>query len=104
APAGGAVLRLGAAARWFALGDGRRVDLQRRAALRRILEALAHRHATHPDLALDHDALLGHGWPGERLLPEAAGTRLRVAIATLRRLGLRDVILTRDDGYLLDAS
>jgi hypothetical protein len=36
------------------------------------------------------------------VLFEAAQTRVRVAIATLRKLGLRGVLLTRDDGYLLD--
>jgi tetratricopeptide (TPR) repeat protein len=101
APAGD--LRIGPGAAWFARGDGGgRVDLRRRGALRRILAALVQQHDARVDVALDHDALMGHGWPGERLLPEAAGTRLRVAIATLRRLGLREIIVTRDDGYLLD--
>ena len=48
------------------------------------------------------DALVAIGWPGERVLVEAAATRVRVAIATLRRHGLRQVLLTRDDGYLID--
>jgi hypothetical protein len=53
-------------------------------------------------VALPRDALLEAGWPGERVLAEAGATRVRVAIATLRSLGLGDVLQTRDDGYLLD--
>ena len=39
---------------------------------------------------------------GRAAPPEAASKRLRVAIATLRSLGMREALLTRDDGYLLD--
>ena len=35
--------------------------------------------------------------------PEAAAHRVRVAISTLRKVGLSRWLLTRDDGYLLDA-
>jgi hypothetical protein len=48
------------------------------------------------------DALLAAGWPGERILPDAATNRLYVAIATLRKLGLRDVLVRFDEGYRLD--
>jgi predicted ATPase len=86
---------------WFEAGGGR-VDLSRRGPLRRVLSALAEHHVVHPDEAVSQDALLAQGWPGERVQTEAGGTRLRVAIASLRRMGLRDAILTRDEGYLLD--
>jgi tetratricopeptide (TPR) repeat protein len=89
---------------WFGMNEQTKVDLLRRGSLRRILAALVQAHRAHPGTGVDQQALLAHGWPGERLLTEAASTRLRVAIATLRRLGLRDVLLTRDDGYLLDPS
>ena len=46
--------------------------------------------------------LVSVGWPDERLTREAAANRLYVAIATLRRLGLRDILQSRDDGWLLD--
>jgi len=103
-------LRVGAGGAWFELGVSRRpsspsaarVDLMRRGAIRRILWGLAQHRAASPGSALAQAALLAHGWPGERLRTEAASTRLRVAIATLRGLGLREVLLTRDDGYLLD--
>jgi len=70
--------------------------------MKRILAALVDARAASAGVALDRDALLARGWPDERLHPDAASKRLRVAVATLRSLGLRDVLLTRDDGYLLD--
>ena len=87
---------------WFELGKGARVDLGRRGALRRILGALADQRVASPGQGLPIGVLVERGWPGERVLVEAAATRVRVAVATLRRLGLRNAILTRDDGYLLD--
>lgn len=92
-------LEIGPEGLWFQLPGQARVDLGRRGALRRILLALAERRAQG---ALGSEAILGAGWPGESVLPDAAGKRVRVAIATLRRLGLEQLILTRDDGYVLD--
>ncbi len=102
APSGAVTLRVARGGLWFAVADAERVDLGRRGALRRLLVALCERHATHPDVGAPVDTLVAIGWPGERVLVEAAATRVRVAIATLRRHGLRQVLLTRDDGYLID--
>lgn len=85
---------------WFSVDDGARVDLSRRGALRKILVALCERRAREGSGA-SVEALAEAGWPGERMLVEAAATRVRVAIATLRRLGLRSALVTRDDGYHL---
>src|SRR5262249_44994451 len=87
---------------WFVAGDAKRVDLSRRGSLKRIFAALLHAQVRTPDVAVGHQTLLGHGWPNERLIADAASKRLRVAIAPLRSLGLRSLLLTRDDGYLLD--
>jgi predicted ATPase len=81
---------------WFKQGE-KRVDLGRRGSLRRILAALV----VAPKTGASRDLLLAEGWPGERLLHDAASKRLRVAVATLRSLGLREAILTREDGYAL---
>jgi len=95
-------LRIAADAAWFELAGGTRVDLGRRGALRKILGALAEQRIAAAGQGLATATLAERGWPGERVLVEAAATRVRVAVATLRRLGLRNTILTRDDGYLLD--
>jgi len=93
------ILRLDRGGAWFAVDGGPRVDLRRRGALRRILAALA----TRRDQGIKQAELAEIGWPGERVLVDAASTRVRVAIATLRQLGLRSLLITRDDGYALDA-
>jgi len=93
------VLRVERQGRWFEI-DGARVDLGRRGALRRILVALA----TRRDRGLKQSELVEAGWPGERVLVDAAATRVRVAIATLRQLGLRALLVTRDDGYVLEGA
>jgi hypothetical protein len=96
------VLRVGPDLLWFVV-DAHQHDLARKGAMRRILQALVSSHCLNPGVALTADALITVGWPGERVLPEAASTRLRTAISALRKLGLRDIIQTRDDGYVIAA-
>lgn len=96
------VLRLGPDALWFAVDDYAPVDLARRGPMRRMLAALVDARQSRPGRTLDRDALFGAGWPDERVQIEAAATRVRVAVATLRKLGLRELLVTRDDGYLID--
>jgi tetratricopeptide (TPR) repeat protein len=96
-------LRVGPDVMWFVV-DTQQEDLARKGAMRRILQALVTAHTANPGIALSADALVAAGWPGERVLPEAASTRLRTAISALRKLGLRDIIQTRDDGYILAAT
>lgn len=88
--------------RGFARPDGETVDLARRKALRRILAALAVQRRDAPGQALSMDALFDAGWPGETLGPEHAANRVYNAISALRSFGLKDVLVRRDDGYLLD--
>jgi predicted ATPase len=78
------------------------VDLSRRAPLRRILERLAQSRRAEPGEAVAVDEILAAGWPGEKIQAEAALNRLHVALATLRKLGLREVLITADGGYMLD--
>lgn len=87
--------------RTYVSPEGTTIDLMRRGSLYRILEALLDRRENSPDRGLSVDELFTAGWPGERVLAAAAQTRVRVAVATLRKLGLRDVLVTRDDGYLV---
>lgn len=94
-------------ARHFSV-EGSRVDLTRRGSLRRILAALVEAKQQSPDpqapRALNARELIRVGWPGEVVREDAASNRLRVAITTLRKLGLADVLVTRDDGYVLHAT
>jgi hypothetical protein len=95
-------LRVAADGRWFVRAPDRYVDLTRRGALSRILARLVATHRAAPSRALALDDVFEVGWPGERTVADAAATRVYNAIQRLRRLGLERILLTRDDGYLLD--
>ncbi|MBX7191286.1 MAG: FHA domain-containing protein [Sandaracinaceae bacterium] len=84
---------------WFATGEDEPVDLRTRFALSRILRALVSSHLSTPDATVSLDTLMAAGWPGEKLLADSGPNRVYVAIATLRRVGLRDVIERREGGY-----
>ncbi len=97
-----AVLQLGPEGRWFALG-AERVDLSRRRALRLVLLALVDQRQSAPGVGIDGHRLFEAGWPGDRANVEAALNRVKTAVHQLRTLGLRKVLQTRDDGYVLDS-
>ena len=81
--------------------DGKELDLSRRRAPRLLLARLLEQRDQHPGEALAWGALLEAGWPGERMHPESGRTRVHVAIYTLRKMGLADVVVRHDDGYLI---
>jgi hypothetical protein len=86
---------------WFQLPDGPVVSVERWRPLQRLLSRLARERQQRPGQPLTVDTLIVAGWPGERMLPRAGATRVYTAIASLRRLGLRDVLLSVEHGYLL---
>jgi len=95
-------LLIGNDGRWFRAPGGEPIDIATRGPLRRIVAALSEARIKTPPIALDVAELLERGWPGERVIPEAAKNRVYVAVATLRKLGLKEVLLRRDDGYVFD--
>jgi hypothetical protein len=100
---GARTLVVGRDARWFRLPTGQRLELPRQRALRLILVALVRERLAHPGAALPCESLLALGWPGERVTPASGSVRVRVAVSKLRALGLRELIASRDDGYLVRA-
>lgn len=88
--------------RWFQVPAGPRVSCAKRQAMRSILVRLAQHRIDAPGKALTADDLLEAGWKGEKMIPSAAKNRLYVTIATLRKIGLKDLLRGGDDGYLLD--
>ncbi len=88
---------IGARGTSFQLGD-LRVDLSRRKPVARILWALTQSSLDGQGLATPE--LIAAGWPGEKLVRNAGRIRLRVAIATLRSMGLSRIVTTRT-GYRL---
>lgn len=93
---------IGPDARWVMLPNGARVELARRGPPRRVLLALAEARVRRPGSALTAAALVEAGWPGERMRHASALTRLYTTIRRLRRMGLAELLATREDGYLLD--
>ncbi len=89
-------------ASFFVTPEEDRVDLSRRHVQRRLLEALLTQRLSAPGAALGLEALLRHGWPGQRVLRDAARNRLHVALSGLRKAGLEPLLLKESDGYLLD--
>lgn len=96
-----ATLRVAPDASWFAVDDAAPTSLARRAPLRRVLLALVENARTTPTRALPVGALFLAGWPGERIRADSSAGRVYVALSTLRRLGLADVIERFEDGYRL---
>lgn len=86
---------------WFELGE-ERVDLRRRSSIRRILDYLAQRRLEAPGAGADPRELFKIGWPKTKVGIETELKRVYIAIWTLRNLGLADVLLNQEDGYLLD--
>lgn len=95
-------LGVAASGRRFHTPAGKDVDLTTRRAMRLLLKALADHRDDAPNCALTLQQLVDAGWPGERTMPEAAAGRVYTSVATLRRMGLRKLLIRRDDGYLLD--
>ena len=87
---------------WFEPPHGARIELGRKQALRRLLVRLAQEREQGSTAPLAPGTLIAAGWPGERIQKHAARNRLRVALHTLRRLGLDTLLTTHADGYHLD--
>ncbi|APR86166.1 protein kinase/ LuxR family transcriptional regulator [Minicystis rosea] len=96
------MLVVGPEARWFRVQDGDPVRLLKARAARLVLFRLVRRRLEAPGRALTLEALFEAGWPGERIPRPAASNRVHVTLTKLRRLGLAGLLLSRDDGFLLD--
>lgn len=94
---------IGAEGRWFRVREQEVVSLERRRSLAKLLFALARKRVSEPDVAMSWQELQAAVWPGEQLLEGTGAHRVRVAISSLRKLGLSVVLQTRGDGYLLVA-
>jgi hypothetical protein len=89
-------------AEWFQVAGGAPVILETRVPLRRLLIALAEMKQRSPSAVLPVTAAFEAGWPGERANPTAAAMRVYTAVHSLRRLGLRGLLVRRRRGYVLD--
>jgi hypothetical protein len=97
-------LAIGPDAAWVRTPSGDTYDLKGRGALRRLLLRLARHWREARGERIDASVLLEAGWPGERPIREAGLNRVYVALSTLRKMGLREVIDRDDRGYRIDPS
>src|SRR5512140_2772821 len=95
-------LRLAPAARWICPPGGVFQDLRERHAVRRLLHKLVDHQRDAPGRGLCLAELREAGWPGERMLPDAAANRIYVAMTQLRKLGLKAWLKRSEEGYFLD--
>jgi hypothetical protein len=95
-------LVIAAGAEWFKLAGQSLVTLETRIPLRRLLLALGELKMRNPNGVLPVTAAFEAGWPGERATPAAAAMRVYTAVHTLRRMGLKGLLVRRRRGYVLD--
>jgi hypothetical protein len=93
--------RIGAGGRFFQPPGGAVVSLDSRPTLARILDVLVARRLASTEVVTTAE-LLAAGWMGERMVRAAAANRLRVAMSTLRKLGLEPILIREAAGYRLD--
>jgi hypothetical protein len=89
-------------ASWFRPPRASRVDIAGRKALRGVLHELAGARLRGPGRPTTIEDLLLAGWPGEKVIKRSGCNRVYVAIATLRQLGLGELLRKHATGYLLD--
>lgn len=95
-------ITIGPDGRWFRPAGGTRVDLSRRRSMRLILLALVEARTCRPGQPSSLEQMIEAGWPGERIASRSGINRAYVALSWLRKIGLQGVLLTRDNGYLID--
>src|SRR5690606_13677468 len=94
-PAQAVCPRVAAGAEWLHLDARPLVVLATRLPLRRLLLALARMKVSSPSTVPPVTAAFEAGWPGERATATAAAMRVYTAVHSLRRLGIRGVLVRR---------
>lgn len=89
-------------ARWVRAPGGAWQDMRERHAARRILARLITQAREAPGRGVPATELQEVGWPGERILPDAALNRIYVTMNQLRKLGLKPHLTKNTEGYALD--
>jgi predicted ATPase len=87
---------------WVRDPSGEQHELASRPLIQRLLRFLLDRRERAPGRGASVKEMLSAGWPGEKVTAEAGSSRVYVAIGTLKKLGLEDVIRGGRGGYFLD--
>jgi predicted ATPase len=95
-------LRVGEGSAWFALDDQEPIELSRRRIVRSLFSALLKARLEEPTRPVSVQQLVDAAWPGQKFIADSGANRVYVAIASLRSLGLGEILQTRTGGYLFD--
>ncbi|MEZ4224585.1 MAG: AAA family ATPase [Polyangiaceae bacterium] len=87
---------------WFRTPGGETVDLAHRGAPRALLARLLAARLEGGDGWVGAQDLVAAAWPGERITKDAASLRLRVALSSLRKLGLGAHLQRRAGKYRIN--
>ncbi len=87
--------------RWFRTPGGKLVSVESRPTLHSILKLFVERRVTHPGQPTPVRDVFELVWVGQRIDPNSARSRVYSSLWLLRDLGLRDVIVKREGGYML---
>lgn len=99
---GVAGLEVGTDSDWFRVPGGPPVSLAQHASGRLLLSALVDLRLRNPEAVMTPEDLFTAGWPGVTIDPRSAKNRLHVALAKLRKLGLKPYLNRASGGYRLD--
>lgn len=77
-------------------------DLERRSLLWRLIEVLSEQRLAQPGVPLPLGELLSALWPGEVMVQKSGRARLYTAVAQLRKMGFREVLVSNREGYYFD--
>jgi hypothetical protein len=87
---------------WLVAG-GARADFSDSPTLAAVLRVLINGHLAGRRFVPTAD-IAAEAWQGERILPRAASNRIYVAVNSLRRVGLRGIIVRGEGGYALEGN
>jgi predicted ATPase len=90
-------------ASWFRAPGAAKADLSTRPLLRSLLLLLLRAHGDREGELVSREQIAAAVWPDQKLLAKASANRLAVAVSTLRKAGLADVLASDPRGIGLRA-
>jgi len=86
---------------WFRPPGSEIISTGRKRLVQRLLKLLIEQKETESPPVSTQD-VIDYLWPGERIIAEAAVSRVYFTVNTLRKMGIGDLIISTPEGYRLD--
>lgn len=97
----GTALAVDSEAAWFRPPGGEIVSTGRKRLVQRLLKLLIEQRETDSPPISTQD-VIDYLWPGEKIIAEAAMSRVYFTVNTLRKMGIGDLIISTPEGYGLE--